>query len=335
MSGIVDWHTHWLSPRSLDFLQSRSEAPRVLRDAAGNLSFEVNSSVLTGTLPIGPSFFDAATRLAHIEQAGIAHQVISWPTTLGVDPALQPAEARELFAAYNDDLAALVRQHPQQLSGLAALTTSDIDWSARELQRAHHSLGLIGAVLPAGAFLNLEGARRLAPIFEVAQRQGSHIYLHTGLAHASIPGQWAHPPASDSSKARWLLESTSQFAAAWITLGLSDFLDAYPDVSVQLAMLGGVLPALLGSLSESDAPPAGVRKLYIDSAIIGTDPDTLALAIRHLGAERILFGSDYPLQSSVQVLQQLRSDRRNGDSLNSLLGSGQHLLDAIHARQSA
>lgn len=335
MSGIVDWHTHWLSPRALEFLQRRQQPPRVLRAADGALSFEVNSSVLTGSLPIGPSFFDAATRLEHIAQAGIAHQVISWPTTLGVDPVLTPVEAHELFGSYNDDLATLVRQHPQQLSGLAALTTSDIAWSARELERAHNQLGLIGAVLPAGAFLNLEGARQLTPIFEVAQRLGSHIYLHTGLAHPSIPGQWAHPPACDSAKARWLLESTSQFAAAWITLGLSDFLDAYPDVSVQLAMLGGVLPALLGSLSESDAPQTGVRKLYIDSAIIGTDPDTLALAIRHLGAERILFGSDYPLQSSVQVLQQLRSDPRNGASLDTLLGSGQQLLDTLHARQSA
>jgi predicted TIM-barrel fold metal-dependent hydrolase len=257
--------------------------------------------------------------------------VISWPTTLGVDPVLQPAEARELFAGYNDDLAALVHQHPQRLSGLAALTTSDIAWSARELERAHRELGLIGAVLPAGAFLNLEGARHLAPIFDVAERLGSHIYLHTGLAHPDIPGQWAHPSASDSSHARWLLESTSQFAAAWITLGLSPFLDAYPNVSVQLAMLGGVLPLLLGSLDEQDAAAAGVRRLYIDSAIIGTDPDALALAIRHLGAERILFGSDYPLQSSVQVLQALRD---NGlAATEQVLASGTHLLHHLREKQ--
>lgn len=331
MIGIVDWHTHWLSPRVLDALTKRNEAPRVLRAADASLGFEVNSSVLTGTVPIEPSFFDAATRLEHMAQAGVAHQVISWPTTLGVDPVLTPAEARELFGNYNDDLAELVRQHPQQLSGLAALTTSDIEWSARELERAHRELGLIGAVLPAGAFLNLEGARHLAPIFEVAQRLGSHIYLHTGLAHASIPGQWAHPPASDASHARWLLESTSQFAAAWITLGLSDFLELYPDVSVQLAMLGGLLPTLLGSLSPEEAPAAGVKRLYIDSAIIGTDPDVLALAVRHLGAERILFGSDYPLQSSVQVLQRLRDNDLPHTA--TLLASGQHLLDRLREQQ--
>ncbi len=333
MSGIVDWHTHWLSPRSLEFLRQRSQAPRIVRDDNGGLGFEVNSSVLVETLPIGPSFHDPATRLAHIEQAGVDHQVISWPTTLGVDAALDADEARALYTLYNDDLAELVREHPQRLSGLAVLSTADIEWSARELERAHGELGLIGAVLPAGAFLNLEGARRLAPLFAVAQRLGSHIYLHTGLAHPSIPGQWAHPPAPDATHARWLLESTSQFAAAWITLGLADFLDDYPDVSVQLAMLGGLLPTLLGII-EKQAPIERIRRLYVDSAILGTDPDTLALAVRHLGAERILFGSDYPLQSSTQVLQTLRAGRTERNTLNTLLGSGQVLLEQIRARQA-
>ena len=332
MSHIIDWHTHWLSPNALAFLERREQAPRIVRDAQGGLGFEVKSSVLRRTLPIGPSFFDGPTRIAHIDDAGIQRQVISWPTTLGVDPALDAADARELFGTYNDDLAALVSEYPQRLSGLAALTTADIAWSAAELERAHRELGFIGAVLPAGAFLNLEGAEALAPIFEVAQRYRSHIYLHTGLAHPSIPGQWSHPPAADAPTARWLLESTSQFAGAWMTLGLSPFLEAYPDVSVQLAMLGGVLPFIASSIEtrvQREGLPSvlpGLRRLYIDTGILGTDPQALALAIRTLGTEHILFGSDYPLLPSDKVLAQFRDADLPHAEIEAILRNGHDIL---------
>lgn len=332
MSRIIDWHTHWLSPNALKFLEQRQQAPRIVRNAEGELGFEVKSSVLRRTLPIGPSFFDGPTRIAHIDAAGIERQIISWPTTLGVDPALEASDARELFGTYNDDLAALVREYPNRLSGLAALTTADIQWSAAELERGHQELGLIGAVLPAGAFLNLDGAQALAPIFEVAQRYKSHIYLHTGLAHPSIPGQWSHPPATDATTARWLLESTSQFAGAWITLGATPFLDAYPDVTVQLAMLGGVLPFLTGSIEAryqregSPSPLPGLRRLYIDTGILGTDPGALELAVKTFGTERILFGSDYPLLQSDKVLSEFTKAELPAESRNAILQNGRDIL---------
>lgn len=337
--SIVDWHTHWLSPGALAFLQTRTQAPLVRATPAGGLEFLVNSSVLSRALPIGPSFHDAATRIAHIAEAGIAHQVISWPTTLGVDPALGAAESRQLFGGYNDELAALVAAHPRQLSGLAALSTSDIAWSARELDRAHRELGLIGATLPAGAFLNLDGARALAPVLAVAQRHGSHLYLHTGLAHASVPGQWSHPPAKDAATARWLLESTSQFAAAWITLTLTDALDAYPDVTVQLAMLGGVLPLLAGAIDARSAKEglpgqkARLRRVYIDTGVLGSQPDALALAVEAVGADRVLFGSDYPLVPSGPVLAAVRDSGLSPQQLQTLFGNGREILDRL--RQAA
>src|SRR5207237_71218 len=46
-----------------------------------------------------------------------------------------------------------------------------------------------GAVLPLDAFVGLAGARALAPIFDVAQKHRSHIFVHRGAASADIPGQ--------------------------------------------------------------------------------------------------------------------------------------------------
>ena len=333
--SIIDWHTHWLSPRALQTLSARNTAPYVRAKDDSHYEFFVNSSVLVKTLPIGPSFFDGPTRIAHLDEVGIDRQLISWPTTLGVDPALDAAASRELFGQYNDDLAALIAQYPQRLIGVAALSTSDIAWSARELERAHRELGFIGAVLPAGAFLSAKSAAAITPILEVAQKYGSHLHLHTGLAHPSVPDQWSHAPAREAGTARWLLESTAQFASAWITLALSDALDPYPDVSFQLAMLGGVLPYLAASIEArglKEGLPSQLprlRRVYIDTGVLGSNLGALKLAVDVLGAEHVLFGSDYPLGPSGPVLAAIRASGLAPRQIDTILGNGAQLLQRL------
>jgi hypothetical protein len=120
---------------------------------------------------------------------------------------------------------------------VAALSTHDIAWSVRELERAHAN-GLIGAVLPVNGFFTSASARSFAPIFEAAQRLGSHIYLHTGYASPNVPGQPPIVEHVDNAAARWVLDNGWHFASAVATLAFGDFLDPYPDVTVQVAMLG-------------------------------------------------------------------------------------------------
>ena len=69
--SIIDWHTHWLSPRALQTLSARNTAPYVRAKDDSHYEFFVNSSVLVKTLPIGPSFFDGPTRIAHLDEVGI------------------------------------------------------------------------------------------------------------------------------------------------------------------------------------------------------------------------------------------------------------------------
>ncbi|MGI4790234.1 MAG: hypothetical protein ACRYFS_15460 [Janthinobacterium lividum] len=102
----------------------------------------------------------------------------------------------------------------------------------------HQDLGLIGAVLPVGAFQTLEGARRLAPIFEVVQNHGKPIYLHIGSASPEVPGQTVlDTPPDDAPALRAVLERSTSFALGALTQ--TGFLAPYPDVMVQIAMLGG------------------------------------------------------------------------------------------------
>lgn len=100
---------------------------------------------------------------------------------------------------------------------------------------------------------------------------------------------------------RWNLISNTHLVNGAITLGLTDFLDPYPDVSVQVIMLGGFLPYLISSIVHPwmggagtiKDPGARLRRLYFDPGPYSRNGEWVALAVRKLGADRILFGTDY------------------------------------------
>ncbi len=300
--GAIDWHNHWLSPRSVDILKKRTSAPQLVSTPEGQLAFVTGLGAFRQPLVLAREFTDVEARLQHLDTAGIDRQVISWPTTLGTDALLTAREAKPLWSAYNEDLGNLVKKYPRRFSGLAALPTSDIPWAARELERAHRDLGLIGAVLPVGAFQTIEGAKRLTPIFEVAQKYGSHIYLHTGPASPGIPGQQVYDSASNDAPAiRAELERSASFTNAVITLTNTTFLEPFPNVTVQIAMLGGAAAVLAAWQERYPRGEAGpnpaklLRRLYFDTGVYGRSPHLAEFTAQIVGADRVLFGSDFPL----------------------------------------
>lgn len=293
-AAIVDWHAHWVGPRVVELLRGR-ESPRP---------------------PQGAGWFDIDRRLRDMDANGVRRQVIAWVGG-AFDGALPPADARPLWRAQNDDLGGLVRAHPTRFSALASLPTANIAWAAEELERAHSELGLIGAVLPLDAFVSLAGARALAPIFAVAQRHRSHVFVHRGVAAADVPGQQPEtgamngyfglptagaarptPGAGDNLPARTLLATATHLASGVITLAFTDFLDAYPDVSVQVAMMGGAISYVTEQIQmaaeEAGAPVAAgrLKRVYLDTGQSGRGPRGIALAAQVFGADRILFGTD-------------------------------------------
>lgn len=342
--GLIDLHNHWISPAALDILSTKTKAVRyvtnergehvLVRPGAPHVARAQQPRGLRGT-----QMFDGAdVRLRHLDQHGVQRQLISWPTTSNVDPDLTAAEARLLWSAYNDDLSGLVQNHPDRFSGVAALSTLDIAWSAAELSRAHEKLGLIGGVLPANGFATLEGAQAFAPIFETAQKYRGHIYLHTGYANAAIPGQPPVPHHEDSAAARGALDNLWNFTAATITFAFSGFLDAYPDVTVQIAQLGGSGGiALVAEAVEQNAANNGItdipskfRRIYLDTGAGGRGPEAIAVAARVFGADQILFGTDYGAAASVvPVIDNLnRSPLTPADRQKIFRDNGRALLAA-------
>ena len=298
---LVDWHSHLVTPGELKFLAGRTQAPRVITDASGKQLFEnltTVSSVAKGPSPTSPS--DIAKRIQHLEASGIQRQLLTYTVAIGYDATLPVEELRPFFRGLNDELAAIVRQHPDRFLGVAALPTLDPVWAAEELTRAHKELGLIGGALPLNAFTSLEGARTLAPLFAAGQKLGSHFFIHRAPANAKIPGQPPLIVPTDTDSVRWSVISNTHLVNGALTLGLTDFLDPYPDVSVQVIMLGGFFPYLIDSIIASGPrlnikdPLARLRRIYLEPGpYSGSNADWVAYAAAKFGADRILFGTDY------------------------------------------
>jgi predicted TIM-barrel fold metal-dependent hydrolase len=336
-AGTIDWHNHWFSKRSVTYLEKRTAAPQIVQTVDGRLAFVSSSGTSSPRLTLAPEFTDVDARIEHLDKVGVSRQIISWPTTLGVDALLTADEAKPLWSEYNEDLGSLVKQYPDRFSGLAALPTSDVDWAAQELERAHRELGLIGAVLPVGAFQTLEGAKHLTPIFDVAQKYGSHIYLHTGPASASIPGQSSlHAPPNDAPDIRATLDRSASFTQGAITLTQTAFLDPYPNVTLQIAMLGGSVSylsswlAIYGKQTDGGNALAKLRRIYYDSGVYGRAPHTVTFASAAIGADRILFGSDFPLAPTDHTTSVINKSTLTSKEKNQIfVSNGHELFDAI------
>jgi len=297
---LVDWHSHFFTNAELKALCARKQAPFIRIDAAGTPWLQNATTVSSAAgKPSVYSRSDVQVRLQHLDQHGVERQLLTQTVALGLDATLPTEELKPLFRAVNDELAEVVRAHPNRFLGVAALPTADPDWAADELRRAHRELGFIGGSLPLNAFATHEGALTLAPLFAEAQKHGSHFFIHRGPASNKMPGQPPLVLPADTDQARWSLISNSHLTAGGITLGLTDFLDPYPDVTVEIVMLAGFTPYLVDSWVQSGRrdgvadPLARLRRLYLDTGPYSRNGEWVALAATKLGADRILFGTDY------------------------------------------
>src|SRR5690606_1266028 len=100
------------------------------------------------------------------------------------------------------------------------------------------------------------------------------------------PGQAPSPLAEDIPGIRAALDTASEFASAVFTLLFTDFLDPFPAVTLQVAMLGGsgifalLLEQILADPERHGQDPAAVRarlsRLYFDTGAAGRGPEAIA-----------------------------------------------------------
>jgi predicted TIM-barrel fold metal-dependent hydrolase len=252
--------------------------------------------------PLKEAQLDLSLRIREMDAAGVSRQVLSLAVILGTFLAALPDELEEdIVSANNRGLSRLIKAQSDRFSGLAVLPLRHPERASEVLEEAVVGQGLLGAILPADAFLDKLKAGRLVPVFETADRIGAHLFIHPG----PLPGAAAQPVSADEADLirRRAVAFQNSLTAALITFEYTDFLDPYPRARVHVANLGGTIALLAERIVmtadrmglPSELSSGRLRRVFVDTASFGARGVTLAAQV--LGAERMVFGTDSPALS--------------------------------------
>lgn len=327
----IDMHAHYLPPALADMLRERKYLPRIERLTDGSELFHRPF----GTTDFDTAYVDIDARVPQLEALGIEAQLLSLPGLIGID-SLPIEESLPMIRTFNDSLAEVIGRYPGFFYGLTGLPMADMELAAQELSRGVTELGFIGAILPINGFASVAEARKLEPLFAVGEEFGLHFFIHPGrrpdevvpmLEAADTAPGW---PGTLPIRA---LNVQTNIARATVTLLYSDFLDAYPNVTLHVANLGGTYPMIeerivnLSLVRLPGEPPVTerARKIYADCGSLG--PEAIEIAVDVFGADHILLGSDTPTFQAERALSALReAEITSADKDKILRGNALSLL---------
>jgi predicted TIM-barrel fold metal-dependent hydrolase len=180
-------------------------------------------------------------------------------------------EKPETCAWQNRFYAACVRQHPDRLSAFATLhPAAGLKATCDEVVRAHaEGMIGIGELSPHSQIYSIDD-----PVFAAVLSLAAELRLPVNL-HVTDPA--------------------SRPYVGRIETPLGDFVRlarAYPNTTFILAHWGGLLP-----LVDASATPAALPNVYYDTAAspLLYQSEIWQRALTGIGSDRVLFGSDFPL----------------------------------------
>ena len=324
----IDVHAHVLTEETIRLLQR--EAPKV----APKLS-EVDEQF--GTLDVAGSVYrhfprggwDLDRRLQDMAASKVDVQVLSvCPQTFVY--AQPPAVAAGFARIQNEQIAKLMKAHPNRFLGIATLPMQAPKLAADELRHAMRVLGLKGAQIGSNiAGKNLDDPD-LEPVWATAAELGAFILVH--------PINVAGMDRLGSYYLNNLIGNPLDTTIAAACLVFSGVLERYPNLKICLAHGGGFVPYQAGRFVHGwhvrqepkkklpKPPTESLKRFYFDTITHSTE--VLEFLVGSAGAGRVLLGSDYPFDMGMPdgVLQVKNLSIPAGEQTTILGGAARALL---------
>ncbi|MGR8921964.1 MAG: amidohydrolase family protein [Gammaproteobacteria bacterium] len=319
----IDVHSHFMSAAIARELERRSEFPYT-RFVDGTYHFHCCKNL---TVPMVPALTDVATKIAHMDEAGIDVSILS--LALPGPDRVGGALADDLARSANDLLAEIVAARPERFWGYATLGFGDIDATLAELDRCIGTLGFRGLQLYSNINDRPLDAPEFRPVFARMAELGLPIFIHP-----TVP-----------LNQRYLLDLVPVPVLALIVdstlaamrLALSGVLTEYAAAPVIIPHVGATVPYLLGRLNgmlgdfggeeiEHD-PGRALRELHMDT--VTYEPEALAWCLSLMGADKLLLGTDYPYgpwRTPIELVERLECPADERDQI--LHGNAERLFAA-------
>ncbi|WCE05882.1 amidohydrolase family protein [Pseudoxanthomonas sp. JBR18] len=241
-------------------------------------------------------------RIELMDETGLDVQVLSLTT-----PALHDlgADSVELARRTNDALAAAVARHPTRFQAMATLPMAVPEAAARELERCVRTLGFKGVLLCGKVGERHLDAPAFFPVFQTAAALGVPVFLHPRVPAPSVRDAYysGFSPEVDAALATYGLGWHYDAGLQFIRLVLAGLFDRLPSLQVILGHWGELVLfyaerlAAMDRVSGLEHPIATYlrRNLYVTASGMFL-PHFLERAVAIVGAERLLFSTDFPYQ---------------------------------------
>lgn len=212
-----------------------------------------------------------------------------------------PAVAREGVRVCNEAYAELVADHPTRFGFFAAVAPLHVDLAIEQAAYALDRLGADGIILMTSAGGRYLGDPAFDPLLAELHRRRAVVLVHPD----GLPEGGTELPGVSESLADFPLDTTR----AALNLIASGTVDRYPGLSIILSHAGGMLPYLAGRAESQGrqgefVDPARFRRalhrFYYDTALPAS-PYAMPSLLRAVGADRLLYGTDFASRPAAEV----------------------------------
>ena len=311
--SIVDVHHHYMPALLFDRLAGQAGGRRIVTQEI--------------SLTLHPSRKDLEAHLKVMDEAGVTVAILTDQVQV------MGAEVAKLL---NDGIAEVERRHPTRFRDAIHLPIHEPKTAKRELERGMNELGLrVVALLACHLDLQLDNPT-MNPLYEIIQKHGLPIIIHpqskpTGSETTYNLDRCVFRP----------LETTQAIVRV-----INSVLPRFPELRFIMPHLGGAVSSLKGRMmaffeAEDADIPADMRgylktqseqksfglterfeklfqSLYFDTAGTGAWHPAMAAAFNVTTADRIMFGTDYPLEckTAANVIESVEMVRQAPCSAN-------------------
>src|SRR5258705_7561911 len=288
----IDCHTHILTEETIGLLAK--EAPWIAPKLTPiDADFAVLEVAGTPYRPFPRGGWELERRFADMDAAEVDVQVLSaTPQTYlyDQDPALTVATS----TLQNDQIAKLVKAHPDRFMGIATLPMQVPERAAEELTRAVREHGMHGAMIGSNIVGKNLDDPSLEPVWAAAEELGAFMLIHP----ANVAG-------ADRLRSYYLaslignpLDTT--IAAACLVFG--GVMERHPKLNVCLVHGGGFVRYQAGrwvhgwrvrpepQVNIKQSPEPLIDRFYYDTILHAKAQ--LEFLVASVGAPRVLMGSD-------------------------------------------
>jgi aminocarboxymuconate-semialdehyde decarboxylase len=290
----IDCHSHILTEETMALLCK--EAPKL---GPSLTAIDSDNAILTvAGVPYRPfprGGFDVERRFADMKAAEVdVHVLSATPQTYYYDQEVSAAAA--CAALQNDQIAKLVKAHPDRFIGLATLPMQAPQRAADELKRAVTTLGLRGTMIGSNAMGKNLDDPSFEPLWATAESLDALVIIH--------PNNVAGADRLRSYYLNNLIGNPLDTTIAAACLIFGGVLERYPKLKALLVHGGGFVPFQAGrwvhgwhvrpepKVNVKQSPEPWLDRFYYDT-ILHAQPQ-LEFLVSSVGSSRVLLGSDYP-----------------------------------------